>query len=166
MSGNPQERLAPPPFLFRPEGGERRAPAFSRTFRSLATVVVFGTASWGYLLWEAGKLTPAGTTTAVAIGWPLAALAVMLYTWWHIQTSKTTLTDQGLHQSWVWDKKMELRELAYGKLVRVRGLEWLIAPRLYVRTLLGKFAVFYTADPSLLAEFERLVAELKAFRNF
>ena len=45
-------------------------------------------------------------------------------------------------------------------------LDWLIAPRLYVRTLLGKFAVFYAADPSMLAEFERLLAELKAFRGF
>ena len=61
---------------------------------------------------------------------------------------------------------MELRELAYGKIIRVRGLEWLIAPRLYVRTLMGKFAVFYAADPKMLAQFERLVLELKAFRGF
>ena len=166
MSDTPRERIAPPPFVFRPEGGQRRAPAFSRFFRSIATLVVFGSASWGYTLWRAGKLTPEGTATAVAIGWPLAALAVMLYTWWHIQTSRTTLSAEALHQSWMWDKKMDLRDLAYGKIVRVRGLEWLIAPRLYVRTLLGKFAVFYTADPGLLAEFERLVVELKAFRNF
>ena len=60
----------------------------------------------------------------------------------------TRWTPRALHQSWVWDKKMELGELAYGKLIRVRGLDWLIAPRLYVRTLVGKFAVFYAADPS------------------
>ena len=52
-----------------------------------------------------------------------------------------------------------LRELAYGKLIRVRGLEWLIAPRLYVRTLTGKFAVFYAASPEMVVEFERLVSE-------
>ena len=55
---------------------------------------------------------------------------------------------------------MELRELAYGRLIRVRGLEWLIAPRLYVRTLTGKFTVFYAASPDMIREFERLVAEL------
>jgi len=60
---------------------------------------------------------------------------------------------------------MELGELAYGKLIRVRGLDWLIAPRLYVRTLMGKFAVFYAASPAMVAEFERLVAELKEFRS-
>ena len=158
--------LAPPPFRFQPADGARTAPAFSRFFRSLATVLVFGCAGWMYALWDAGKLTPAGTSAWVALGWPLAALALMLYTWWHIQVSKTTLRADGLHQSWIWDKKMELRELAYGKLIRVRGFEWLIAPRLYVRTLLGKFAVFYTADAALLAEFERLIVELRAFRDF
>ena len=89
----------------------------------------------------------------------------MVYTWWHIQTSRTRLTADSLHQSWIWDKKMELRELAYGKLIRVRGLEWLVAPRLYVRTLLGKFAVFYAVDREMLDEFERLIAELQAFRG-
>lgn len=117
-------------------------------------------------LWQAGKLIPEGTPSAVALGWPVAALAVMAYTWWYIQTSKTTLTPDALHQTWMWDKKMELRELAYGKMIHVRGFEWLIAPRLYVRTLLGKFAVFYTADKALLAEFERLVVELQRFRGF
>ena len=42
---------------------------------------------------------------------------------------------------------------------------WLIAPRLYVRTLNGRFAVFYAADPLLIGEFERLVTELTEFRR-
>ena len=135
-------------------------------FRFLATLFVFSIELWMYLLWQAGQLTPAGLTTAAALGWPLAALAIMLYTWWKIVTSHTTLTAGALHQSWIWDKKLELRELAYGKLIRVPGLDWLIAPRLYVRTLMGKFAVFYAADAAMIAEFERLVAELKEFRRF
>ena len=117
-------------------------------------------------LFQAGKLTPEGLSTAAALGWPIAALAVMGYTWWHIQTSKTSVDSQALLQTWMWNKKMELRELAYAKLIRVPGLDWLIAPRLYVRTLLGKFAVFYCADPVMLKEFERLLLELQAFRGF
>lgn len=132
----------------------------------MATALVFGVELWMFALWRAGQLTPPGLSTAAALGWPLAALGVLMYTWWHIVTSRTTLTSQHLHQSWMWDKKLEMRELAYAKLIRVPGLDWLVAPRLYVRTLLGKFAVFYAADRAMLAEFERLVAELKAFRNF
>ena len=158
--------FGPPPFRFAPAADPMRVRAFSLPFRLLATVMVFGIELWMYLLWQAGQLTPAGVTTAAALGWPLAALGVMLYTWWKIITSHTTLTAKTLHQSWIWDKKMEVGELAYGKLIRLRGFDWLIAPRLYVRTLLGKFAVFYAADPAMLAEFERLIAELKEFRGF
>ena len=60
---------------------------------------------------------------------------------------------------------MPLGNLAYAKLIRVRGLDWLIAPRLYVRTLDGKFAVFYAASPQLLKAFERLGSSLKTFRQ-
>lgn len=159
--------FGPPPFRFEPSVPEGlRAPAFSRFFRLLTTALVVFLLVWMARLWMAGRLVPEGTPTALALGWPLAAVAVILYSWLRILTSRTRLTRDGLHQSWIWNKDMELRELAYGKLIRVRGLEWLIAPRLYVRTLLGKFAVFYTADREMLAEFERLVRELRAFRGF
>jgi len=160
-----QAAPGPAPFLFSPRTDPLRVRAFSLPFRVLATACVFGIAAWMLVLWQAGRLTPPGLSTAAALGWPLAALAVLLYTWWQIVTSRTTLTAGKLHQSWIWDKKMELRELAYGKLIRVPGLDWLIAPRLYVRTLMGKFAVFYASDAAMIAEFERLVAELKAFRE-
>ena len=160
-----QAALGPAPFLFSPRTDPLRVRAFSLPFRVLATVCVFGIAAWMLVLWQAGQLTPPGLSTAAALGWPLAALAVLLYTWWQIVTSRTTLTAGKLHQSWIWDKKMELRELAYGKLIRVPGLDWLVAPRLYVRTLMGKLAVFYASDAAMIAEFERLVAELKAFRE-
>ena len=58
-----------------------------------------------------------------------------------------------------------MAELAYGKLIHIRGFEWVIAPRVYVRTLTGKFAVFYAASPEMVAEFKRLVKELKVFRS-
>ena len=60
---------------------------------------------------------------------------------------------------------MAYDDLAYARLIRVRGLEWLIAPRLYVRTLLGKFAVFYIADAQVLAQAQQLVQELSEFRR-
>jgi hypothetical protein len=153
--------FGPPPFRFTPSRPPcMRSAAYSAAFKVLATLIVFGTAGWLLLLWQGGKLG-AGSSLAT---WFLAGLAMMLYTWWCIVRSVTTLDGEQLRQTWVWTKKMDLRELAYGRLLRVRGLEWLIAPRLYVRTLLGKFAVFYAAEPEMVAEFERLVRELAAFR--
>ena len=158
------EALGPPPFRFElPDGQPLQGPAFSPAFKFIATVLVAVTLGWFIQLWLAGKVS--GGIVSI-LSWFLAALAMMGYTWWCIVRSITRIDGDALAQTWMWNKKMALRDLAYGKLIRVRGLEWLIAPRLYLRTLEGKFSVFYAADPYMIAQFERLVAQLKAFRSF
>lgn len=155
--------MGPAPFRFEPSGGNAvEGQAFSLPFKLLATVIVGGCAFWLAQLWSVGAL---GTAKTGGLGWFLAGIALMGWTWFHIMTSRTRIDRQGLHQRWIWDKQMAFDDLAFGKLIRVPGLDWLIAPRLYVRTLVGKFAVFYAATPELIAEFERLVAELKQARR-
>ncbi len=85
----------------------------------------------------------------------------MAFTLVSIYRSKTTLTDNTLKQTWIWDKEVVLPELVYAKLIRIKGLDWLIAPRLYVRTMMGKFTVFYTADKAMIAEFQKLVIAIQ-----
>lgn len=155
--------MGPAPFRFEPSQGDAvEGQAFSLPFKLLATVIVGGCAFWLAQLWSVGAL---GSARTGGLGWFLAGIALMGWTWFHIMTSRTRIDRQGLHQRWIWDKQMAFDDLAFGKLIRVRGLDWLIAPRLYVRTLVGKFAVFYAATPELIAEFERLVAELKQARK-
>ena len=156
-----QPGMGPPPFRFTPQGGRIVGPAFSRTFKVLATVIVLACCAGFVSTWLAGRVSGGN----VGGGWFLAGLLLIVYTWVCILRSTTRLDAKGLHQTWVWDKHMELDDLAYCKLIRVRGLEWLIAPRLYARTLMGKFSVFYTASPEMTAEFERLVTDLQTFRS-
>lgn len=164
MNDTPVEALGPEPFRFTPATGPSiEGPAFSPVFKAIATLLVFGTAAWMASLWTQGKVV--GGVVSI-LSWFLAALAMLVYMWWLILRSRTSLDSQAIRQTWAWEKKLELRELAYGKIVRVPGLDWLVAPRVYLRTLMGKFAVFYAADPAMVREFERLVAELKAFRKF
>lgn len=151
------------PFRFTPEGGVVTGAAFSRPFRLLATVIVGGCALWFAQLWLRGAL---GASVGTGTGWFISGLALMAWTWWSIMVSTTRLDARGLHQRWVWDKDMPYDDLAYVRLIRVRGLGWLIAPRLYVRTLAGKFTVFYGATPELIREFERIGKELSEFRSF
>lgn len=161
MEPSPAAGLGPPPFVFEPSEPVVRGPAFSVSFKALATVMVAGSVGWAVRLWLQGKL---GTQLTAGHGWFAAALVMMLWTWWAVVRSITSVDATELRQTWVWTKRMPLRDLAYARLVRVPGLDWLIAPRLYTRTLLGKMAVFYIADARLAAECERLVKELAAFR--
>ncbi len=162
MSEPITELLGPAPFRFQPLEPGRSVRAFSLTFRLLGLAMLLTGAAWMYTLSREGAL---GSGESSGLSWFAAGLALMSLTVWHIWTSRTRLDEVRLHQSWVWDKQMELRELAYAKLIRVPGLDWLIAPRLYARTLAGKFAVFYAADRAMIAEFERLVHELRDFRT-
>lgn len=161
--------MGPPAFHFSTPQGPVAGPAFSTAFKVLATVIVGGCAAALTQMGLAGQLgqpISAGAPVAsVGLSWFAAGLLLMGVTWWNILRSVTSLDADGLHQSWVWNKHMPLRDLAYAKLIRVRGLDWLIAPRLYVRTLDGKFAVFYAASPQLLAAFEHLGSSLKTFRQ-
>lgn len=149
--------LGPAPFVFQPETPDRAVAAFSRSFRTLA---------WSLLLILGGWMVTNQDRwhTQLAV-WGALAWLLMAATVWAIERSRTRLNAEQLYQSWLWDKKMPIRELVYAKLIRVPGLDWLIAPRLYVRNLSGKFTVIYCADPAVLQDMRRLCSELDAFRR-
>lgn len=85
----------------------------------------------------------------------------MAFTLGSIYRSQTTLTASTLKQTWIWDKEVALTELVYAKLIRFKGFDWLVAPRLYVRTMMGKFTVFYAADRAMIADFQKLVISIQ-----
>lgn len=132
--------------------------AFSLPFRILALLLVEGGAWWGYMLWNHGKLGNSVTTSAL---WLLAALVLMCVTVFFVFRSVTSISASHLKQSWIWDKEMLIADLAYVKLIRLKGFDWFIAPRLYARTHGGKFASFYAANSSVLQQFELLSAKLR-----
>jgi hypothetical protein len=162
MTELPIEAMGPLAFRFTPSAAPLQGSAFSLSFKLLASTIVIGGALWLADLWVGGKL---GASARQGGGWLALGLLLMAWTWWHILTSKTRLVAGELQQSWILNKRMPLADLAYAKLMRLPGFDWLIAPRLYVRTLNGKFAVFYAADPLLIGDFQRLVVELTEFRR-
>lgn len=154
------------PFRFQPKPELIEGAAFSRSFQALTVLIVLGSGYWLISLWQQGKFgSDTGIEGLSAVGWFILAWALMAWTGWQVLQSRVRIDTEGIHQTWIWDKHMAFDDLAFAKLIRVRGLEWLVAPRLYVRTLVGKFAVFYVTDATVLAECERLSAELKAFRQ-
>ena len=166
MSDLNTSSLAPAPFVFHPQGGDVSGPAFSRSFKAITMLTVLGSGYWLISLWQQGKFGgDTGLDGLQSAGWFVLGWGLLAWTAWHVMTSTARLTHEGLHQSWVLDKHMAYDELAYAKLIRVRGLEWFMAPRFYVRTLAGKFSVFYVTSPDVMAECERLSHELSEFRQ-
>jgi hypothetical protein len=151
------EHLGPAPFRFAPRQEKLTSPAFSWPFKILAIALLSGLSAWAYQLYGSRMFQSDHL-------WLWAAWGIMVYTVGHVLMGKTHLTAQTLEQTWIWHKKVELRDLAYVKLIRVPGLDSLIAPRLYARTLMGKFTVIYACSPEMVDEFKRLGEELKAFR--
>jgi hypothetical protein len=137
-------------------------PAFTRAYQGLVVALVLLALAWWVRLWQQGHW---GDHPGQGGGWFLLAILLMGWTGWAVLRSRTRIDSEGISQTWIWHKHMPCRELAYARLIRVRGLEWLMAPRLYVRTLLGKFAVFYAADAEMLENFQRLTHELSEFRR-
>jgi len=154
------------PFEFTPEGGVLEGRAFSATFQTLVWLMVAGLGVWLWVLWQQGKFgDPALWDSLRRAGWFILGWVLLAWTALQVRQSRTRMDGKALFQSWIWDKHMPFEQLAYSQMIRVKGLEWLIAPRFYVRTLAGKFAVFYIADPALQRECERLTDALQAFRR-
>ena len=154
------------PFVFEPTPSPVEGAAFSNTFQALVWLMTLGLGAWLWGLWQQGKFgDPAHLESVRTAGWFILGWGLLVWTAWRVRLSRTRMDTQGLFQSWIWHKHMPYEQLAYTQLIRVKGLEWLIAPRFYVRTLAGKFAVFYIADPGLQRECERLADKLEAFRR-
>jgi hypothetical protein len=136
--------------------------AFPLLSRVLSVSVALGCGGWLAYLWLSAQ--PALHSRSAGV-WFVAAQVMLSGLAVFIVRSRTRLGRLEIRQTWVGDKVLPMAELSYGRLIRVRRLEWLIAPRLYLRTLSGKFTVFYVATPMLWAEAERMLSELAAFRK-
>jgi hypothetical protein len=141
------------PYPYQAPAMPMTAPAFGLVFKALAWFILLSLLTWFWRLnldWNSRQ----GALSAVV--WAMMAFIV-----WHIQRSRITLDADAIEQTWMWQRRVTLRELAFVKVMRIRGLEFLIAPRIYVRNLGGKFSFFYCSDRGMLDEFVRLADALK-----
>lgn len=130
-------------------------PSFPRAVKGLATGLVVA-----LLVFAAMALTgPAGEAArplaAGDIGFVVAAALVIGSGYWGILTSRTSIDGQHIEQTWLWHKKVAIADITQVKLVRLPGLDWLVVPRLVVRTGYG-LTTFQTGDPAVLARFRLL----------
>jgi hypothetical protein len=127
------------------------------------TLFIVSLGFWLALVWIVENTRGHGGSGLLA--WFFAAFAMCVFFLYWILKSRTSLDSQALHQSWYTDKHVAIADMKDIAVMKVRGLEWLVTPRVHVRTLNGKFAVFHASDPRLLVELGRLARDLQAFRQ-
>ncbi len=157
--------LCPEDFLFIASSKTIEGRAFSPLFEFLAWGIVAATTYGLIASWQQGDF---GGETGIKglknTGWFFLAWVVLVWMAWEIRHSITRIDPQGVQQSWLWKKEVYYKDLSRFHFVRVRGLEALIAPRVYARTVTGKLLVFYVATPDLQKECARLSAALNPKR--
>jgi len=129
--------------------------AFPPLLRTLAVVLVVDLFAFG--IWSLPSLRTADWTTSALVVMGIAAVCVVWVGYW-IVYSRTRLEGDVLVQTWLWDKRVSVQDVAQLKLVHIRMLERVIAPRLLVRRRMGGITWFHSSDPAVLIAFGERVA--------
>ena len=130
--------------------------AFPPLLRTLAVVLVVDL--FAFALWSLPSLrTTAWSATSLAV-FGVAGLCVVWVGYW-IVYSRTRLEGDVLTQTWLWNKRVSAADVTQLKLVHIRMLERVIAPRLLVRRRYGGITWFHAYDPKVLVAFGQRVAQ-------
>lgn len=134
----------------------RECPAYPLPLRLLAVALVAALAF--YALRALPELRAAQWTFTGVAMLVLAAVLIAWVTWW-IVFSRTRLEGDEMVQTWLWDKRVKAQDVASFKLVYLRSLQAVVAPRLLVRRRQGGVTWFHAADADLLMAFAGRVVE-------
>jgi hypothetical protein len=132
--------------------------AYGLTFRILAVLLVGGATLWMLDLQRRGSidLLDWRGSSWITLPWLMSvAFAVALW------RSRSGVDGERLYQRLFWEKRVLESEIASARLIRVRGLDWLFAPRLYVRTAGHRVVALYAADPAVLDHFAGIAARVR-----
>jgi len=130
--------------------------AFPPLLRTLAVVLVVDL--FAFALWSLPSLRSTSWSASSLFVFGVAGVCVTWVGYW-IVYSRTRLEGDVLTQTWLWDKRVRAEDVAQLKLVHIRMLERVIAPRLLVRRRFGGITWFHAYDPQVLVAFGQQVAQ-------
>lgn len=135
----------------------KTGPSFPVTIKIIATLLMLCLLMLGvkvylgspnsHMRWELyiGALLPIGVCFLGYVG---------------ILKSTTTITHEKIVQSWIFPKTVYLKDISQIKLIHMPHFEWVVIPRVIVRSNHG-VQVFQTAHPDVLAAFKLLAYGIK-----
>ena len=128
-------------------------PAFSRAFKSIASLVLLSLMVWGLRILDNPQIHSLSFTAKLALA---AICAMILLFYYYLMVSQTRISATEISQTWLADKHVRIAEITKAKFIYIPYLSWLFAPRMVVRTQNGFLTMFYAADPKVLAAFAQL----------
>lgn len=127
-------------------------PAYGPGFKWFATLVTAGLFGYGVSVALRFPLAQLGFGVQMLLLGSAAMLAVSYY--WFLR-AVTTIDATGIRQSWLYDKRVEWREVRGAKMIGIPYLSWLFPPRLVVRTG-NAFTTFNGGSREVLVEFAQI----------
>ncbi len=85
----------------------------------------------------------------------VAAVAMLLVSWYWFLRSRTTIDTTGIRQTWLYDKHVAWSDVRGAKMIGIPYLSWLFPPRMIVRTG-SAFTTFNGGSREVLIEFAKI----------
>ena len=126
--------------------------SFSFLIKLLSSILIAGIA---YLALQV--LHQMDNMNLASMGFVAAVALVIGFFQLSIWFSTTHISDTHIYQTWMFKKKVAIKDIAQCKLIYVPFFSWIITPRLVVRVGMANFFVFYASNPQVLEKFLALV---------
>ena len=126
--------------------------SFSFLIKLLSSILIAGIV---YLASQA--LHQIDDMSLASMGFVAAVALVIVFFQLSIWFSTTHISDTYIYQTWMFKKKVAIKEIAQCKLIYVPFFSWIITPRLVVRVGMANFFVFYASNSQVLEKFLALV---------
>ncbi|TFW05337.1 hypothetical protein E4K72_11510 [Oxalobacteraceae bacterium OM1] len=127
-------------------------PAYSAVFKVLATLVTAGLALYGINIALHFPIGQYSFGVKALLGCSAIMLAVSYY--WFLK-STVTINAQGISQTWLYDRKVEWRDIRSAKMIGIPFLSAIFPPRLIVRTG-NAYTTFNGGSRDVLVEFAKI----------
>lgn len=127
-------------------------PAYSRGFKVFATVITIALVLYGAsVAWRFALPTFSFGVKALLV----CAGAMLAISYYWFLRARTTVDEQGIRQSWLYDKQVAWNDVRGARMIGIPYAGWLFPPRLVVRTG-NAFMTFNGGTREILIEFAKI----------
>ena len=127
-------------------------PAYGPGFKVFATVLTIVLVGYSVSIGVRYPLLQFGVGIKLLLAFSAFMLVISYY--WFLR-ARTTIDADGIRQTWMYDKKVEWRDVRGAKMIGIPYLSWLFPPRMVIRTG-NSFTTFNGGSRDVLIEFAKI----------